>query len=154
MKKYKNIFLVSTDTVPGLATPISYENKKMLYALKGRPEEKPFIIGVANLEQARKFRGWNEKAEELAKEVWPGNTTLALSESIALRIPDQKGLLEWILEKGPVYLTSANIAGKAPESFEVAKKQFSNIGGAHNFGEGSGKPSKIINVNDGEILRD
>ena len=154
MSKYKNIFLVTTDTIPGLATPISFENKKALYKLKGRPTEKPFIIAVANLEQARKFRGWNKKAEELAKKVWPGKTTLALSESIALRIPDQNRLQEWILEKGPVYLSSANIAGEIPESFEIAKKQFSNIGGHFNFGEGNGKPSKIINVNNGKILRD
>ncbi|MCK5807076.1 MAG: Sua5/YciO/YrdC/YwlC family protein [Mycoplasmataceae bacterium] len=154
MSKYKNIYLVTTDTVPGLATPISFENKLALYKLKARPKEKPFIIGIANLEQARKFRGWNEKAEELAKEVWPGNTTLVLSDSIALRIPDQKGLTDWILEKGPVYLTSANIAGEIPESFEIAKKQFSNVGGHLNFGEGSGQPSKIINVNDGKTLRD
>ena len=58
-----------------------------------------------------------------------------------------------MIKKGPLYVTSANVSGGKELSFEEAKEFFNNIKKYYNFGEGTGKASKIIRVKDGEVLR-
>ena len=151
--KYKNLFISTTDTVVGIGAPISPKNLSLLFEIKKRPRTKGIIIMVSNYNQARKLDGWNDKAEEFAKKVWPGATTLVLSESVAVRMPDKKGLLNLIDDIGPIYMTSANISGKKQLSFEEAIKEFPMIERNYNFGVGSGKPSTIIRVEDGKVFR-
>ena len=153
MKEYKNVFIATTDTVVGIGAPISKENEEALYEIKQRPKNKPIIIMVGDIENARKLEGWNENAEELAKKYWPGNVTLVLTESIAVRMPDCKPLQEMIKKHGAVYMTSANISGEKQLTFEQACEKFSYIKNTYNFCEGSGKPSMIIDVNTKNILR-
>ena len=151
--KYKEIFLSTTDTVPGLGAPMTKEGLAKLYELKQRPLKKGIIILVSSIEQARVLSDWTDQAEEIAKAKWPGATTIVISKNQAVRMPNQKGLLELIEKKGPIFMTSANISGKPSLSFEEAKKEFPNLGNYYNFGEGSGKPSTIIRSNDGKVLR-
>ena len=150
---YKDIFLTTTDTVPGIGAPYTPEGESALYELKKRPQHKKIIIMVGTLEQARSFKEWNEAAEELAKQFWPGATTLALTNNLAIRLPDVVGLREVLKVKGPVYMTSANISGSPQLSLEEAKKAFPEIKEVYDFGVGSGKPSTIIRVEDGKVLR-
>lgn len=151
--KFKDVFLTTTDTVPGLGAPMTPEGEAALYELKKRPKTKRIIIMVGSIEQARKLNGWSQKAEELAKEYWPGRTTLVLNEEIAVRIPGVKELRELIIDMGPVYMTSANISGEKQLTFEEAKEQFPEVTKHYDFGVGTGKPSTIIRVEDNEVLR-
>lgn len=151
--KFKDIFLTTTDTVPGIGAPMNKVGEEALYEIKKRPKEKKIIIMVGSIDQARKLNGWDENAEELAKEYWPGNVTLALTPEVAVRMPNVKGLCELIIKKGPVYMTSANISGETQLTFEEAKKKFKEIKEHYYFSEGNGIPSTIIRVKDKKVLR-
>ena len=122
-----NIFITTTDTVIGIGGPISNVVYEGIFSYKKRSKGKHLIIMVGSIEQARKFEGWNDKAEELAKKYWPGAVTLAVNENLALRIPNKDGLRELLNEVGPVYMTSANISGQPPvKSIEEAKRSISS----------------------------
>lgn len=151
--RYEELFLTTTDTVTGIGAPVSKENFKAIVDVKSRDPKKPFIIMVGSLKQAESFKEWTPKAAKLAKEYWPGATTLVLSDTLALRLPDSKELRDLILQLGPVYMTSANISGEPALPLEEAKGAFYEIKTFYNFGAGSGKPSQIIDVKTGNILR-
>ncbi len=153
MFRYRKLFLVTTDTVPGIGAPMNYFGLRALYKIKKRDKNKKIIVMISSLEEARKMKGWNQKSEKLAKKHWPGKVTLAISKKLALRIPGNKKLRELISKKGPVYMTSANISGQPQLSFKEAKKTFKQIKETYYFGEGNNKTSTIIRVNDGKILR-
>ena len=153
MFKYKKLFLTTTDTVPGIGAPMTFFGKRALYKIKKRSKIKKIIVMIGNMDQARKMKEWNINAEAYAKKYWPGKVSLVISDKLALRIPGNKKLRELIIKKGPVYMTSANISGKKQLSFKQAKEKFSQIKEVYNFGKGDGKPSKIIRVSDGKVLR-
>ncbi len=150
---FKKIFLTTTDTITGIGAPMTKEGLETLYYLKNRPREKKIIIMVGSIEQARELRDWSKEAEAFARKYWPGKTTLVLSKEQAVRLPGNKMLANLIIEKGPTYMTSANISGGKPLSLEEARKTFGEISEYHDFGCGSGEASTIIRVKDGKVLR-
>ncbi|VEU55922.1 Sua5/YciO/YrdC/YwlC family protein [Metamycoplasma orale] len=151
--KYSNLIITTTDTVLGLGGKINEEVKNNIYELKGRDRAKKLIILVASLKQARKFKEWNQQAEELAKEYWPGNVTIVVNDQ-GFRMPNQKLLLDFLEKNGPMYMTSCNISN-APvcKTIEEAKEIFPEITNIYNFGNMSQKPSMIIRAEDKKILR-
>lgn len=153
MSKYKQLFIMTTDTVVGIGAPVSKENKEAINYLKTRDKKKSLIIMVGSLEQARSFKEWDKKAEALAAEVWPGPVTIALNDKIALRMPDNTAIQNFIKQTGPIYSTSANLSGEPVLSFAEAKKHFQEITEYYYFGEGNGKPSTIIKAEDREVIR-
>lgn len=153
MNKYKNIFIATTDTVVGIGAPMTKENEQLIYELKQRPKSKPIIIMVGSIEQACKLDGWNDNAQQLADKHWPGNTTLVLTETIAVRMPDCDELRKMIDTHGAIYMTSANISGEPQLTFEQAVDKFPQIEQHYNYCEGSGRPSTIIDVNTMKVLR-
>ncbi|NQZ66126.1 MAG: Sua5/YciO/YrdC/YwlC family protein [Mycoplasmatales bacterium] len=150
---YQKIFLTTTDTIVGIGAPMTEEGLDSLYILKKRPRYKRIIIMVGSLEQARSLEDWSEKAEVYAKKYWPGNTTLVLSDKQAVRLPGNERLANLIIEKGPTYMTSANISGGENLSLQEAREVFKDIKEYYDFGEGSGEASTIIRVEDGKVLR-
>lgn len=153
MSKYAQLFIATTDTVPGIGAPMTKANLDAIYDLKMRDRSKPVVVMVGSLEQARDFKEWSHKAEEYAKEHWPGATTLILSENLALRMPGNDGLCRLIQQLGPIWMTSANISGQKPLTFEEAKETFQEITQYYDFGKGSGRPSQLINVKTGEVIK-
>ncbi|MCK5946029.1 MAG: Sua5/YciO/YrdC/YwlC family protein [Mycoplasmataceae bacterium] len=151
--KYAELFLTTTDTVTGIGAPVSQEGIEALLDLKDREPDKGFIIMVGSIEQAKKLKGWNDKAAKMAEEFWPGQTTLALSDKVAVRMPDNLALRDLIIAKGPVYMTSANVSDEKPLGLWEAKEVFYEVKKFYDFGKGTGKPSAIIRVSDGEVLR-
>lgn len=150
---FDEIFLTTTDTVPGIGTTMTKANLEALYFLKDRIKEKKFIIMVGSIEQAQSLKGWSKKADRLAKKYWPGNVTLSLNEEMAVRMPNSEGLRNLIIKKGPVYMSSANKSGEDQISLEEAKKVFHEVKETYDFGEGSGIPSTIIRIKDEMKLR-
>ena len=104
---YNKLFLSCTDTVVGLGGPMNKETEEAIFKLKERSKEKPLLIMVSSIEEARKFEGWNSNAEELSKKYWPGQLTIVL-DKVGIRIPDSKELIELMNKIGPIYMTSAN----------------------------------------------
>jgi L-threonylcarbamoyladenylate synthase len=93
-----------TETVYGLGADASnVDALRRLYAVKGRPEEHPVIVHVAD---ADALDAWAahvpDEAHELARALWPGPLTLVLRraahvpdevtgglDTVGLRVPDQ-----------------------------------------------------------------
>lgn len=120
---------VPTDTVYGLAAdPFQEQALERLYALKGRPADRPVALLVASLEQAGRVAEFTREAEELAGQHWPGPLTLVLGRSqglpewlgnlerntIGVRVPDHPAALELLEAAGPLAVTSANRSGEEP----------------------------------------
>lgn len=152
-KKYNELIISTTDTVLGIGGKVNEKIKKLIYEIKGRDENKKLIILVSSIKQARMFPEWNIQAEQYAKKYWPGATTLVVNNQ-GFRMPNQKKLLEYLDQNGPIYMSSCNLSN-APvcKTIEDAKLIFPEIKNIYNFGKMSQQPSQIIRVEDGEILR-
>jgi L-threonylcarbamoyladenylate synthase len=79
---------IPTETVYGLAGNALNEKSILeIFKVKNRPQFDPLIVHVANLEKAKELvDDFNEKAERLAKQYWPGPLTLLLKKKS--HIPD------------------------------------------------------------------
>lgn len=153
INKYQKLIISTTDTVLGIGGPVSKEVEDLIYEIKGRDRNKKLIILVSSIKQARQFKEWNSQADEFAKKYWPGATTIVVNNQ-GFRMPNQKKLLEYIEVNGPIYMTSCNLSN-APvcKTIENAKQLFPEVANVYNFGPMTQKPSQIIRVEDGEILR-
>ena len=152
-KKYSELIISTTDTVLGIGGKVNEKIKKLIYEIKGRDENKKLIILVSSIKQARMFPEWNIQAEQYAKKYWPGATTLVVNNQ-GFRMPNQKKLLEYLEQNGPIYMSSCNLSN-APvcKTIEDAKLIFPEVKNIYNFGKMTQQPSQIIRVEDGEILR-
>ncbi|WKX02495.1 L-threonylcarbamoyladenylate synthase [Candidatus Mycoplasma mahonii] len=150
---YKELFLTTTDTVVGIGAPVSPKNKKAIMKIKFRSNDKKLIIMVGSIVHAKKLKGWTEIATHFAEKVWPGQTTLVINDTLAVRVPDKPALQGLLRLKGPCYMTSANKSGKKHLSLADAKETFPKILEYHDYGEGSERPSKIIDIRNNEVLR-
>ena len=116
-----------TETVYGLGAAYSQPQAVLdIYKVKGRPEDNPLILHIADSED---FFAMTEKippyAEILVKMFWPGPLTLVAKKSarvpeigtaglptVAMRMPAHDAALALIKEAGPVFAPSANISGR------------------------------------------
>jgi L-threonylcarbamoyladenylate synthase len=118
-----------TDTVYGVACAFSHEEQRsVLVQLKGRPEDKPIPVLVADESQVS-AAGYvlDERARRLADRWWPGPLTLVLpaadgGESLGFRVPNHDIALSLIRLAGPLLATSANRSGE-PETLGADEVQ-------------------------------
>lgn len=118
-----------TETVYGLGgNALSDAAVAAIYAVKDRPIFNPLIVHVHSITAAQKYVQWNERAQILAENFWPGPLTLVLPRKkdcslsllasagldfIAVRIPAHPIALA-LLEKSqlPLAAPSANRSGR------------------------------------------
>ncbi|MGZ9796860.1 L-threonylcarbamoyladenylate synthase [Mycoplasma sp. 4013] len=148
---YDEMFICSTDTVVGLGGPVQDDILEQIYRLKQRKTDKKVIILIGNIEQVRKFKQWNKQADDIAKQKWPGATTIIVNNQ-GFRIPNNNQLINFLIKNGPMYVSSANISGYKPINIKDAQKVFPMIKNVYDFGVGSGKPSTIINLDTKQII--
>jgi len=118
-----------TDTVYGVACALDREEQRSeLVKLKGRPEDKPIPVLVAEASQVT-AAGYvlDERARSLAARWWPGPLTLVLpatdgGDSLGFRVPDHDVALALIRLAGPLLATSANRSGE-PETLGADEVQ-------------------------------
>lgn len=122
--KMGKVIALPTDTVYGLAcsanNPTSIQN---LYDIKGRDENKPVAICVANYKDLRHWGDATHLSDELLKKLLPGPVTIVLNRTknldnpflnngcrkIGVRIPDFKFIRDVSRAFcNPIALTSAN----------------------------------------------
>lgn len=115
------ILLYPTDTVYGLGA--DFENRtsyKRLRNLKHKDEKDKLSIIVRDINMAKEYAIFDERAIALASAFWPGRLTLVLNAkdggTIGVRVPDNK-FCATLLEKfgKPIFSTSANISGRDTE---------------------------------------
>lgn len=118
-----------TDTVYGAGADATNDAAvRRLYAVKGRPLEKPMPLLIADETAAAWFARVTPVARTLMRRFWPGGLTivmrkaegfssvaLANQDRVALRVPDHDLVREIIRALGePIVGTSANRAGQRP----------------------------------------
>lgn len=121
----KGVVVFPTDTVLGIGANLEDTlSLRKLFKLKGREaKEKPFVIFVSSLEQAKQFALISKKQEDILKKYWPGAFTFILEKkadvldkelfplpTIGLRMPKLDFYLNEITI--PMAVTSCNKTGK------------------------------------------
>lgn len=135
--KNGGIVIFPTDTAFGMGCRIDDEKAAArLFKIRNRPETKATPVLVSDFEMAKEY--WEDVPdlvlEKLIKPYWPGALTIVLQsriqkvpslvrgggDTLGLRMPNNKGLLEIIKKVGiPILGTSANFAGEpTPYRFE------------------------------------
>ena len=155
------VCVIPTDTVYGVAASLTVPGAiDRLFALKGRPRDKPLpVLGgdAASLEDVVSF---DEPARRLAERFWPGPLTIVLPRSrgftvdlggegttVAVRVPAHRIALELIRATGPLAVTSANRSGAPP--FTTAAEAVAEFGDdvcVLDGGTCDGAPSTIVSL--------
>lgn len=135
-----NVIALPTDTVYGLAcsanNPIAIQK---LYDIKGRDENKPVAICVADLHQLKEWGEAYHLPDALLKQLLPGAVTIVLHKTlkldnpylnpgiskIAIRIPDHS-FIQAVSDafNYPIALTSAN---KSSEKSTLEIREFKDL---------------------------
>jgi len=131
------IALLPTDTIYGLhALATNDAAVARIAQLKGRGDEKPFVVIAATADQLRAFGAEIPKALE---ELWPARLTAVVrraDSTVAARVPALAWLRQLLETTGPLVSTSVNRGGDPPISSidEVAKELAAGIDAALDAG--------------------
>jgi L-threonylcarbamoyladenylate synthase len=116
-----------TETVYGLgADALNPAAVAKIFTAKGRPQDNPLIIHVADRDLSRYVRNIPKKAEAVMERFWPGPLTIILEKTdlipvetsaglptVGVRMPSDPVALELIRRLGrPIAAPSANISGR------------------------------------------
>ncbi|SKA75839.1 L-threonylcarbamoyladenylate synthase [Caloramator quimbayensis] len=123
-----------TETVYGLgANALDYKACLKIFKAKGRPQDNPLIVHVADFDISNYVKNVPEKAQILMENFWPGPLTIIMPKSdiipdevtaglknVALRMPLNKIARKLITYSNlPIAAPSANISGRpSPTSIE------------------------------------
>ena len=165
--KNDGIISVPTDTVYGLCGSInSLKAYKKLVGIKNRPQNKPFPIMCADLEQIKSIAKVDKVSEKIIKAFMPGPITIILEKkqdlpkfvnngekTIAVRMATSE-VLKNLIKKldSPIFMTSANKSGEPVcTTLEGIIKNCPNIDGALEGNFLVGQASTIVDCRNGEI---
>ena len=125
LKALKNgdVIIYPTDTLYALGADIFNEEAvKRVFEIKHRPFSVPLPVAVASKKAIETIASLNENAHRIIDRFLPGTLTVLLkkkasvpmivtsgSETIAIRIPQQRIALRLLSEFGPLTATSANL---------------------------------------------
>lgn len=135
------VILGSSDTVLGLFSAVSEQGYKNLNSIKCRTD-KPYLILLDNPSTLATYasmplQGW---VKTLTQQCWPGPLTIIINAhkgladwmqasdgTIAVRVPDHKGIRALAARIGPLFSTSANLSGElVPDRFQDINSVLSN----------------------------
>ncbi len=163
------IFVCGTDTLYGLCTSAFIkENVEEIYDIKGRDENKPFIILLSEVSDLKSFSiTLTPKQKRHLDEIWPGKVSVILpcpdkkfeylhrgTNSLAFRIPKKNSIRDILEITGPLVAPSANKQGQKPaETVTEAKAVFGeDIDAYFSGGKLAGAPSTIITFKDDTLV--
>ena len=165
--KNGGVVIFPTDTVYGIGCdPYNEDAVERIYELKNRDSAKPLpILGYSKriLENIVEF---DETTNRIAEKFWPGRLTIVLplkddklkklsrgTNTLAVRVPNNKCVLAFLKKCELVVGTSANITGEEPftdpqniENDFIDCDIFLNDGIIHSSGA-----STVIKIENGEI---
>ena len=166
--KNGGVVIFPTDTVYGIGcNPYNEDAVERIYELKNRDSAKPLpILGYSKriLENIVEF---DETTNRIAEKFWPGRLTIVLplkddklkklsrgTNTLAVRVPNNKCVLAFLKKCELVVGTSANISGEEPftdpqniENDLIDCDIFLNDGIIHSSGA-----STVIKIENGEIV--
>jgi tRNA threonylcarbamoyl adenosine modification protein (Sua5/YciO/YrdC/YwlC family) len=162
------VILHPTETCYGLACDVFNEKAiEKIYEIKGRDEKKPFAILVSDIEMAKEYGIFGEKALELAEKYWPGALSIVVPRTeklpsffnvgekfVSMRISSDKFSTNLVKALGrPIITTSANLAGESV-MYEISEewKNKNLISLVIDGGKiPKNKPSTVVKVEDDNI---
>lgn len=128
------VVLAASDTVLGLFAQLSEKSKDKLDFIKKR-NLKPYIILIQSAEYLKNFTDQKLDASmhKIIDQYWPGPLTIlfkakstlpqwmiGLQGTVAIRVPDHKGLQVLLNSVDGLFTTSANISDQAlPDRYDV-----------------------------------
>jgi len=138
------IVLFDTDTLPGLHALATVDGAAgRIAGVKGHPPDRPYLLLVPTVEAAL---GLGEPADpgqrETLDRLWPGELTALLrpqastppewteeGRTVGVRVPATPALRDFLgALDGPLYSTSANLAGEAPaRTLDEARRRFPDL---------------------------
>jgi L-threonylcarbamoyladenylate synthase len=159
-----------TETVYGLgANALSGTACEKIFIAKGRPQDNPLIVHVADFDISKYVSQIPEKAKQLMETFWPGPLTIIMPkskmipdkvtaglDSVAIRMPQNKiarKLIEYA--KVPIAAPSANISGRpSPTTIEHCIEDLSGKVDMIIGGEKSevGLESTVVDVSEGNVI--
>ncbi len=174
--KTGGIGVFPTDTIYGIiGSAFSKRAVKRIYSVKGRDENKPFIILISQTSDLKKFAinpTLIRANKRILEKFWPGPVSVILpcpekkfeylhrgTKSLAFRFPAKKNkkLLALLAKTGPLVAPSANPQGLPPaETIVQAKRYFADkVDFYVSAGTKKGKPSQVISLlfGDPKIIR-
>lgn len=147
------VVLLPTDTIYGLHAVATDEAAvERIKELKGRGDDKPFVVIAASSAQLRAF---GAEVPEVLETLWPAPLTAVLRRgegTVAARVPDLPWLRELLVKTGPLVSTSANRSGEPPilEIAGFATEMADGVDAALDGGRREGKPSTIVDFTGSE----
>ena len=170
--KKDGVVVIPTDTLYGIVgRALSKEAVEKIYKIKGRKDNKPFIVLIASYKDLEIFGvKINKEQAKFLKKIWPGKVSIILpcklgkweylhrgTESIAFRMigKKNKNLFNLIRKVGPLVAPSANPENEKPaETIRQAREYFGkNILLYIDIGRRKLKPSTLIKLeNDGFVI--
>lgn len=123
-----NVFVYPTDTIYGLgANPFNEDAVMSVSKIKGRDENKKYILMIDNLDRLLKYVDVNsERHLDFLLSIWPNPVSVILklnsatksvlkNDTCAFRIPSHRFCLKLLSElKMPLISTSANRSSQSP----------------------------------------
>jgi len=162
------VVVFPTDTVYGVGCdPFNKKSVDKIYKIKNRSKTKPFPILVYSMKEANQIADFDSDSQRLAEKFWPGPLTLILKlkdsrieksldvkERIAVRVPNNKCLLDLLSSCKFLIGTSANISGQ--ESFTNSEECYNSLSDFDVFLDGGNLEGKgestIIEIIDGKPI--
>jgi L-threonylcarbamoyladenylate synthase len=141
------VALLPTDTIYGLHAVASNDAAVARVAtLKGRGQDKPFVVIAASAEQLRAF---GADVPEALEKLWPAPLTAVLrrgDSTVAARVPDLAWLRKLLTRSGPLVSTSANRTTAPPISAidQLEKRVVDGLDFMLDAGMVEGEPSTIV----------
>jgi len=120
--------IMPTDTVFGIvAGAFSKDGVEKIFKLKKRDSAKPPVILVSTIADLKNFKVDVDKGtNDFLKKNWPGEISVIMpcvnkefyylhrgKNSLAFRMPDNKGIISFLKKTGPIATSSANLQGKS-----------------------------------------
>lgn len=132
-----------TDTVPALA--VRPDCSELIFAAKGRSQDKPLILMGDSLQSLLPYIAETEAQkdwQQVVEQHWPGALTLVLpasplvpkvmnptaSKTIGVRVPSSKIAIAILSQTGPLATTSVNRSGEPPlETIAAIEAEFPQV---------------------------
>lgn len=166
--KRGGVGVIPTDTIYGLVgSAFSKRAVTLIYKLRKRRPDKPFIMLIGSLKDLRKFGVKVSEIESAAlQKLWPGKVSIVLpcsakkfsylhhgTKTLAFRFPDKKNIRKLLKSTGPLVAPSANLEGQPPaRTTREAQRYFGDkIDFYVDAGKISRKPSKIVKIDGGKV---
>ena len=126
--KNGGVVIFPTDTVYGIGCdPYNEDAVERIYQLKNRDSTKPLPVLAYSKRVLENIVEFDETASRIAEKFWPGGLTMILplkddklkklsrgTNTLAVRVPNNKCVLAFLKKCELVVGTSANISGKEP----------------------------------------